>query len=209
MLDIVRDLIASGMEEDLAGKKHPLHSATNAMQGEFLQKLIKQVDASTCLEIGLAYGISSLFICESLANQKSPRFISIDPFQTDWHDIGLLNLKRCGFDRFTEFHRDFSHAILPGLLAANVIIDFAYVDTSKVFDVVLLDACYLARLLRVGGVMVFDDCTSPGVGRVARYLARWPHLELIARHGEFLIGKKKKLVSRVARLSPRRERIFR
>ena len=90
MLDITRDIIASQMVEDLAGNKYPLHSATDAMQGEFLQKLIEQVDASTCLEIGLAYGISSLFICESLAKQESPRFISIDPFQSDWHPAQVL-----------------------------------------------------------------------------------------------------------------------
>ena len=209
MIALAGDILKSRTVEDESGRQFPLHSETNVEQCEFLQKIIDQVDAQTCVEIGLAYGISSLFICEALARKKSPRFISIDPHQSSWQDIGLSNLKRGEFDKFTEFHRDYSHNVLPKLLESGLKIDFAYVDTSKVFDVVLLDAIWLIRLLRVGGVVVFDDCTFPGVKRSMRYLAKMPHLAILATHGQYSSGIRKRVLSRVARMLPNAERIFR
>lgn len=209
MLTILKNILETRKVEDQQGNKFPLHSETTIQQCEFLVQLIQKVDASVCVEIGLAYGISSLCICEHLATKNSPRFISIDPFQSQWKDIGLSNLTKCGFDKFTEFHRDFSHNVLPRLLDSGVRIDFAYVDTSKVFDVVLLDAIYLTRLLKIGGMLVFDDCQQPGVNRMARYIAKWPHLRVAAKHGEFSTSLKRRSFGKLARLVPRRERIFR
>jgi predicted O-methyltransferase YrrM len=209
MLALVKNILETRTVEDQEGNKFPLHSETNIQQCEFLQKIMEKVDASLCIEIGLAYGMSSLHICEYLARKNSPRFISIDPYQSDWNDIGLFNLKKCGFDRFTEFHRDFSHNVLPKLLVSGLRIDFAYVDTCKIFDVVLLDAVYLTRLLKVGGMLVFDDCDRPGIKRMARYIAKWPHLRVAARHGEVAAGLKRRSLSRLARMLPSRERIFR
>ena len=209
MTPLLKSIIEKRMVEDEKGNAFSLHSETSVSQCEFIQKMMEKCDPSCCVEIGLAYGISSLSICESLSKKRSPRFISVDPFQSYWKDIGLLNLKRGGYDTFTEFHRDFSYNVLPKLLDSGLRIDFAYVDTSKVFDVVLLDAVYLTRLLKVGGIIVFDDCTWPGVKRMARYVAKWPHLKIVGRHGELNTGRKLRLVSKFAKMLPQNQKIFR
>jgi predicted O-methyltransferase YrrM len=209
MLPLIEEIVKRRAVEDDQGNWIPLHSETDPRQCEFLQRMLQKSDAFTCIEIGLAFGISSLHICEFLAGRSPHRFISIDPYQSRWKDIGLLNLKRCGFDKFTEFHRDFSLNVLPKLLASGLKVDFAYVDTSKVFDVVLSDAIYLSRLLKVGGLLVFDDCNWPGVKRVVRYLSKWPHLQVVARHGEFTTNRKRRLFSSLSQIVPRREHIFR
>jgi predicted O-methyltransferase YrrM len=202
-------ILKEGAVRDEEGNPHRLHSQTSLQQCEFLQQLISDIDAKVCLEIGLAYGVSSLFICEAIAKKKNQRFISIDPFQAGlWKSIGLLNLKRAGYGDFVEFHSDLSHNVLPKLLSNGETIDFAYVDTTKVFDVVLLDAYYLTRLLRKGGVLVFDDCAWPGINKMVRYISQWPHLKVCALHGIHQISKKIKVLSTIANTIPKKERLF-
>jgi len=207
---LAREILSLGVVKDEAGTSFPLHSHTTVAQCEFLQEIMRRIDASICIEIGLAYGISSMFIGEALAGRSAARFISIDPFQAEeWKNIGLTNLKKCGYDIFTEFYSGFSHDVLPPLLASGLKVDFAYVDTSKVFDVVLLDAIYLTRLLRVGGVVVFDDCTWPGVRKMIRYISKWPHLKVLAKHGTHSAGWKRRGLSKLAKFVPDRQRLFR
>jgi predicted O-methyltransferase YrrM len=208
MNKITEEILQKRKVTDAEGKEYPLHSETSREQSQFLEKLITDIDASFCVEVGLAYGISSLFIAEAIAAKKGRRFLSIDPFQSDWQDIGLLNLKRAGFSPFVEFHREPSHAVLPRLLAAGERIDFAYVDTSKVFDVVMVDAYFLTRLLKVGGILAFDDCMHPGVRKLVRYMARWPHLKIAGKHNVYHSSLKRRMLSRLMCLVPVKRKIF-
>jgi predicted O-methyltransferase YrrM len=208
MNKITEEILQKRVVVDSEGKEYRLHSETSLKQSEFLASLVTEIDANVCLEIGLAFGISSLFIAEAISKKRAPRFISIDPFQKGWHEIGLLNLERAGYSRFVEFHREYSQDVLPRLLAAGERLDFAYVDTSKVFDVVLIDAYYLTRLLRVGGLLVFDDCAWPGVKRVARYIAKWPHLAVAHKHGVYKSSMKWRILSQLIQVVPKKAKIF-
>lgn len=207
---VLQQILSTGVALDHSGKSHPLHSHTSAAQCTFLQELVRRIDARRCLEIGLAYGVSSLAVCEEIEAKKGATFISIDPFQSvHWNDIGLSNLERAGYSHFLEFHPRSSHEVLPELFCAGCQIDFAYVDTTKVFDMVLVDASFLIRMLKPGGVIVFDDCAWPGIKKLVRYLASWPHLKVLAVHGSAPSGWKRAMGSAFARFIPGRERIFR
>lgn len=209
MIPLVRTILANQAVQDASGRTIPLHSHTSEAQGRFLQSFVERAHVSTALEIGLAYGISALFICESLSKKQNPKFISIDQLQSSWDNIGLTNLKRAGYDNFTEFHSGISLKVLPQLLEKGEQIDFAYVDTSKIFDVVLLDAVFITLMLRVGGFIAFDDVGQPGVRKVARYLAKWPHLKVVGLHAEWPVSLKRKVLRSVANKFPFRKRIFR
>lgn len=208
MNKITADIFQNRVVVDSEGKEYPLHSETSLEQCDFIKRLITEIEANVCVEIGLAYGISSLFIAEAISRKTQPKFISIDPYQHSWRDIGLLNLKRAGYDRFVKFYREFSHDVLPRLLATGERIDFAYVDTSKVFDVVLVDAYYLTRLLRVGGLLVFDDCMWPGVKRMVRYISKWPHLTISHKHNICKSSMKLRILTRLVQAVPKKEKIF-
>ena len=133
MNKILEEILKKRMVVDSKGKEYPLYSHTSPEQGEFLSQLVTQVDANVCVEVGLAYGISSLYIAEAISKQTAPRLISMDPWEKQcWHDIGLLNLERAGYSSFVEFHPEYSHFVLPQLLANGERLDFAYVDTVKV-----------------------------------------------------------------------------
>ncbi len=184
MAVILNEIFSSGVVRDDEGVEHAVHSNTSAGQCAFLRGLIAGIDARRCLEVGLAYGVSSLAICEAIHGKDGASLVSIDPFKrAHWRGIVPLNLDRAGFKSIIEFRERPSHEVLPALLVEGRKLDYAYVHTSKVFDVVLVDAYFITRLLRVGGLVVFDDCSWPGIRKLVRYLASWPHLEVFARYG--------------------------
>jgi predicted O-methyltransferase YrrM len=124
------------------------------------------------VEVGLGYGISSLFICEALSQVQAERHIVIDPYQfPGWGGIGLKNLKEAGYEGLVDFREVSSHLALPHLEAEGMKIDFAFVDGWHTFDYALVDFFYIDRLLRIGGLIVFDDALYPSIRKVCRYIA--------------------------------------
>jgi hypothetical protein len=66
------------------------------------------------------------------------------------------NMARTGFRSMTA-RKGFSTYELPKMLAADEQFDLIYVDGSHTALAVLIDLCFCASLLSVGGMMVLDD----------------------------------------------------
>lgn len=208
MNELLEKILRTGTVTDQAGKEYPLHSHTFEDQCRFLQDIIRQIQARVGVEIGLAYGISSLAICEAMSLRPGARHHIIDPRQEDWHEIGLLNLKRAGYLPMVEFYRKYSWQVLPGMVEGGLQADLAYVDSTKVFDILLTDVFFLHRLLRTGGVLVLDDCDFPGVRKLARYLRFHPAWRLHSSQHPFQASGAKRLLSKFCRLVPQKEKWF-
>jgi hypothetical protein len=71
-----------------------------------------------------------------------------------------------------EFYGLPSHIALPRLEAAGQQIDFAFIDGAHQFDYALTDFFLVDRLLRTGGLIVFDDTWLPSIQRVCRFIIR-------------------------------------
>lgn len=175
-----------------------LHSHMSVADGQFLQKLIRSVNATRTLEVGMAYGVSSLFICDELSRiTKSPSHVAIDPFQrSDWQGIGLANVTRAGYSPFVEFLEEPSEFALPRLAASGRVLDFALIDGWHSFDQALVEFFYIDRMLRVGGIMAFDDADWPGISKLMRFLITLPAYESLTApsptHQSRLLGRMRK-----------------
>jgi predicted O-methyltransferase YrrM len=152
----------------------PVHM--DKAEGALLQEIIRRVKPRVSLEIGFAYGVSTLYICEALADvNQSARHIVMDPFQSSqWRGIGLRNIRQAGFGSMVDFREDHSEIVLPELVRSGLLVDFALIDGWHTFDQVMVELYYLNRLLRVGGVMVFDDADRRSVNRVIRHALTYP-----------------------------------
>jgi predicted O-methyltransferase YrrM len=152
-----------------------VHSNISVEEGELLSRLIRERKPKVSLEVGLAFGISALFICEAMKESTiNPKHIVIDPAQNAaayWSGVGLANLERAGYRSFVEFIEKPSQIALPELVTARQKIDFAFVDGEHTFDHVLVDFFFIDQLLNVGGVVVLDDTSYPSIRRVARFIA--------------------------------------
>lgn len=152
----------------------PVH--LDKAEGTFIQSIVRSVQPETSLEIGFAYGVSTLYICEELAKLNQPaRHIVMDPFQsTQWRSIGVRNIQQAGFGQFVDFREEFSELLLPRLLGENTTIDFALIDGWHTFDQVMVEFYYINRMLRPGGVVAFDDADRRSVNRVIRHALNYP-----------------------------------
>jgi predicted O-methyltransferase YrrM len=150
--------------------------------GELLQRAVADVQPGVSLEIGLAYGVSTLFICEALSALPHPGVhIVLDPFQHGkWKGIGLKNIEEAGFRDLVEFHEERSEMFLPRLVAEGRRVDFAFIDGLHRFDQAFVEFYYVNRLLRPGGVVLFDDAARASVKRVVRHALTYPCYEVYA-----------------------------
>ena len=181
--ELINRLYATGRAKDSSGREIALESVISREEGEFLYGLVKADDSvRQTLEIGCAYGLSTLHIGEALRGRAGARHVMLDPFQRqDWHGIGLAHVREAGLD-FCELIEEGSEFALPRMAqAAPGSLDFVFIDGWHTFDHTLVDAFYALRLLRVGGYLVVDDCDMPSVAKVASYLSKYPCLEIQAR----------------------------
>jgi predicted O-methyltransferase YrrM len=78
--------------------------AIGEAEGEALRTWVIKEKAVQTIEIGLAYGISALYICDGLKINKSPkiRHTVIDPYQGRFKNRGLQSLKKARVMGFVE-----------------------------------------------------------------------------------------------------------
>ena len=151
---VLQEILKTGFAD---GISVPLRSQITIGEGDFLQSIIKEIQPHVCLEVGLAFGISALYIREVL--DPRCRYIAIDPFQHhDWHGIGLSNLRRAGYE--VEFYEEASQATLPRLWANGLTIDFALIDGMHTFDLLSAHPGYdIVRRMR--SVSLSDSLSRP------------------------------------------------
>lgn len=167
-----------------------IHSETSKAQCEFLQNIIRQNKFTKSIEIGFAYGISTLAIAEQIVDQKGTHLV-IDKFQHKyWNGNGLDLIKQAGYFEHLQFIEEFSYIALPELLQKDLKFDFAYVDTTKLFDWVLVDFFYLDKLLDINGVVVFDDMTVPAIRKLVRYISQLPNYKIYDQFPENFLPSK-------------------
>lgn len=168
---VLREILETEVVRDSSGSEYKLGAHISPDVGEMLTSVIAAIRPKESVEVGMAYGVSSLFICEALRAVGATRHHAIDPNQSsEWKNIGKLNLERAGFADLLDLREQFSHEALPDLLAENVRVDFAFIDGWHVFDQTIVDFFYLDKMLNVGGVIAFDDCVWPSVGTVLRFI---------------------------------------
>jgi predicted O-methyltransferase YrrM len=188
----------------------PLHSNMSREEGALIEKVFKTVGPDISLEIGFAYGVSTLFVCDALAaNGKAATHIVIDPFQHSyWGGIGLKNIKRVGYEHFIDFREERSEIALPSLAARGTRAQVAIIDGHHTFDHVLVDFFFVNKMLTVGGIVILDDTNFPSISRVVEHILTYPAYELFAATTRFQSTARMKVRQALAEwtLSPKLRR---
>lgn len=188
------------IEINNSGDRISLHSNTTKEQGIFLQEIFDIVKPVRSVEIGFAYGISAMFILEKHRQIESIEgaHLVIEP-DSYWGTAAVHNIEKEGLSRYIQIRRDYSDKILTQLFHENYRIQYAYVDTTKQFDVVMQDFYFINKILDTGGVIIMDDCGGgwPGVQRVARFVNTLPNYKILACHKKVKITMKNKIVQQL------------
>ena len=200
---VLEEILQSKQVRDEQGARLPLCANMSEEEGHLISTVFESLKPETSIEIGFAYGISTLFACEALdRNRISSRHIVIDPLQfSEFGGVGLGNIKRAGYERFVDFREAPSEIALPQLLDANTRIQAAIIDGFHTFDHALVDFFYINKMLDVGGAVIFDDVNMPSIARLVSHIAKYPAYRILA--GTAIPRSPNPLVSIRRRLRPK------
>jgi predicted O-methyltransferase YrrM len=214
-MNAVLEELLAGYTSSPSGDVVQVRDAIGRQKGEFLQELILELRPVVSLEVGLAHGVSALFICDALSKTANARHIVIDPYQDrfdmahrhlqedGYRGIGLHNLSRAGYGDMIEFYDEPSYRVLPRLEEQGRKIDFAFIDGWHTFDYALVDFFYIDKMLDVGGMVVFDDANWPAIRKVIRYVVRNLAYSARSMNERDNLSKKQLIVERVVSWSNR------
>ena len=172
MNPVLQKMMQTNKVIDHQGSAIDLHSNFGEQAGQMLQKWIKNVDCQNTVEVGLAFGVSSLYILDELASNSGSMHHGIDPMQFNdrWHGLGLENIKRAGLDQYYKFYQEPSFTALPRLYESGKRFQFALIDGWHTFDYTLVDFFYIDKLLDINGVVVFDDVGYKAIRKVVTFV---------------------------------------
>jgi predicted O-methyltransferase YrrM len=178
---ILEEIYATNLVRDDTGDSYRLSSEVDSKEGAYLYRLIKSdQNIAKTLEVGCAYGLSSLYICDALKDRPGASHVIIDPKQSDvWHGVGITHLKRAQIEFFTLIEEP-SELALPAILRTEgESFDLVFIDGWHTFDQTMLDLYYANRLVREGGYIVVDDASWESVSAAVSYYVNYPAYELV------------------------------
>ena len=128
--------------------------AVKESEAQFMYDFLRKNKCDRTLEVGMGFGRSASHI---LAATKNNKHIAMDPFQSDYDQLGIKNIERLGFGDRLQFFPDFSHNVLPALHKEGRKFDFIFIDGDHKFDGVFVDFYYADLLLEEEGYILFHD----------------------------------------------------
>jgi predicted O-methyltransferase YrrM len=159
----------------LDGNMHKLDLSTKItpMQGMCIYNLCQEMKPQKTLEIGFAYGFSTLYFLAYIESNNRGIHTAIDPFEEDyWHGIGLQNIKELNMESSFQFIPDYDLYAIPELAKKNQKFDVIFIDGDHRFDYVLLDFTLCDHILSDNGYIIFHDVGMPAIKKVVRFIYR-------------------------------------
>jgi predicted O-methyltransferase YrrM len=185
MNPLIERIYATRSVEDDEGHKLDIVPGVKRSEGMALYELIRTRGAKETLEVGMAIGLSSLFMCQAHKDNGGGRHTAVDPRQgEEYRFIGVKNVERAGLAPYLRFLHAPSDEALPRLASEGEQFDLIFIDGKHLFDFVLVDFYYADKLVRPGGCVVFHDYWMPAVRKALSFVLRNRDYRVIRDTGE-------------------------
>lgn len=169
--DFLREHRESGKTINQLGQEVPFLSFFDHETGLIIYDVVRSINAKVALELGFAHGTSALYILQGLCDNGGGNLLSVDPHaKTSFEGVALKNVERAGFSDMHSCIEYGSETVLPQLMIKGHQFDFIFNDSNHMFDQTLLEIYYSQKLLKVGGVMMFDDYAFSSVKTALNFL---------------------------------------
>lgn len=144
---------------------------TEPMVARCLERLVQESPSSQSLEIGMAYGISTVAMLAGHASGQAGRHHVIDPFQQSYFKgAGLHTVDRAGLAKRMVFWPERSQMVLPRMVDQGLEFGVVFHDGSHLYDELTTDLFFIDRLLPVGGILAIDDLWMPAIRRAVSFM---------------------------------------
>ena len=154
------------------GERHSLLEKTRISpeQGMWLYDLCCEVKPKTTLEIGLAYGYSTVYFLASIRVNGVGHHTAVDPFQSDWHGIGRRQAQNLGMTDSFRCIEEKSVSALVHFADRRETFEVIFIDGMHRFDDAFVDFTLSAELCPMGGCVILDDMWMPSIRRAAAFI---------------------------------------
>jgi predicted O-methyltransferase YrrM len=172
---VLKEMLSTGYSKSLSGNKIAIAGTSTLNNIATIRHLIQREKPKRTMEVGLAYGASALAFLATLSEVNRPgcyHHTAIDPYQKSaWNGSGLNTILAAGFSsvEFTLLEQD-SALALPEMCRNKESYSLIYIDGSHLFEDVFVDFFFSARLLSVGGLLIFDDCYDKHVKKLVSFI---------------------------------------
>jgi len=110
------------------------------------------VDGIIALELGTFEGRSAIWFSQNILTGTGSFLHTVDCSRNGYLDA---NIQECAPN--VIFHNEYSQTFLESELAQNMQVDFIYIDADHSSPAVAIDSQLSFPLLKVGGVLIWDD----------------------------------------------------
>lgn len=139
------------------------------LEGAVLHRLVQMIGAKRTLEIGFAYGFSTVWLLAALP--PGGRHVAIDPFElSHFAGVGLRQVEALALPEAFEWRQALSIHALSDAIRHGERYDLVFIDGNHRFDDVLVDFYLADQVLQVGGILALDDMWMPSVRTVVEFI---------------------------------------
>jgi predicted O-methyltransferase YrrM len=164
--DLLLEVLRTKQVFDLDGNPRPLESNVSLSEASSLHAAVRLIRPLRSLEIGLAHGVSALSILGAIAANGSGHHYVVDPFQRNYGYCGETMIARAGLSAFHTFLERFPEEVIPDLPG----LQFAFIDSSHLFDLTILEFVLIDKKLDVGGIVALHDLWMPSIQAAVRFI---------------------------------------
>jgi len=190
---VLQEVFLQNTVEHPDGKKIKCVANINRENSNALFNTVLNRRPKLVVEIGMAYGVSTLTILSALRNcDNGGRLISIDPY-IGWPTgrlVALNQVRRARHEAAHEHLHEPSYSGLVRLIHGGSDADFVYIDGNHNFDYAFTDFFLADKLIKQNGIIGFNDCGWRSVFRVIQFLKRY------RRYEEIDVGLKRRFDAR-------------
>lgn len=150
---------------------HELDAVTriSITEGMWIYDLCCKLKPQNTLEIGMAYGFSSLYFLAALSKNKVGHHTAVDPFQhTSWRGIGLAKVEEVGMQM--NLIDDLSSLAAADLHKENRRFEVIFIDGNHRFDDVIVDFTLFANLCQMNGYVILHDMWMRSIRTATRFI---------------------------------------
>ena len=172
---VLRSMYSGQPQKGLDGKNHELRLNTriSVEEGACLYRLCRDTKAERTMEIGCAYGFSTLYFLAAISSNPLATHTAIDPYENHgWGGIAVQNARAVGMDKSFRLIEEKSFLAVPRLICDGSEFDVIFIDGYHRFDDTLVEFTLSGLTCKMGGYIIFDDMWMPATRKVASFVRR-------------------------------------
>lgn len=169
----LRSMYAGEPQVGADGIEHLIDNKTrvSVSEGMWLYQFCRTVRPKKSLEIGLAYGFSTVYFLAAIKQNGFGHHTAVDPTEhLHWHGIGAQKAREFQMQENFRFLDKRAWPAVMDFEETGEQFDVIFIDGSHRFDDAIVDFTLAARICPVGGYIILDDLWMAAIKKALAFI---------------------------------------